>query len=77
MVTTADHDDRVVPLHSYKYVATLQHIAGGVDNQRPLLIRIEQNAGHGAGKPISKTIEESADLWTFIANSLKCQWTSR
>jgi len=51
MVTTADHDDRVVPLHSFKFTAELQHTAGGVEGQNPLLIRIDVNAGHGAGMP--------------------------
>ncbi len=62
MVTTADHDDRVVPAHSYKFIAELQdHHAG--DN--PVVIRIEKDAGHGAGTPISKRIEESADMFGF------------
>jgi prolyl oligopeptidase len=56
LVTTADHDDRVVPLHTFKYVAELQYTAGEFENQRPLLARIELNAGHGAGKPTSKII---------------------
>lgn len=64
MVTTADHDDRVVPAHSFKYIAQLQD-ARKV-NKNPLLIRIDVKAGHGAGKPISKTIEEQADLWSFM-----------
>lgn len=63
MVTTADHDDRVVPAHSFKFAAQLQQSHQG-DN--PVLIRIETNAGHGAGKPISKVIEEQADIWSFF-----------
>jgi prolyl oligopeptidase len=63
MITTADHDDRVVPAHSFKYAATLQEKYKG---NRPQLIRIETNAGHGAGKPTSKIIEEQADLWSFL-----------
>ncbi len=63
MVTTADHDDRVVPAHSFKFAARLQEAHGG-DN--PVLIRIAVDAGHGAGKPISKTIEEQADIWSFF-----------
>lgn len=63
MVMTADHDDRVVPAHSFKFGATLQQ-AQGCDN--PILIRIDSNAGHGAGKPISKTIKEQADLFSFM-----------
>ena len=64
MVTTADHDDRVVPAHSFKYAATLQEKRS--DNPNPLLIRIETKAGHGAGKPTSKYIEEQADIWSFM-----------
>lgn len=62
LVTTGDHDDRVVPAHSFKFAATLQENQAG-DN--PTLIRIETNAGHGAGKPVSKTIEEYADIFAF------------
>jgi prolyl oligopeptidase len=62
MVTTADHDDRVVPAHSFKFAATLQEYH---DGNNPVLIRIESKAGHGAGKSISKTIEEQADLYSF------------
>ncbi len=62
MVTTADHDDRVVPAHSFKFAATLQeHHTGNL----PVLIRIETNAGHGAGTPVSKTIEQVADQYSF------------
>lgn len=63
LVTTADHDDRVVPAHSYKFIATLQECQEG-DN--PVLIRIETNAGHGAGKPTSKSIDEAADILAFM-----------
>jgi len=63
MVTTADHDDRVVPAHSFKFVAELQKMNSG---KNPTLIRIETNAGHGAGTPISKTIEQQADKWAFM-----------
>lgn len=62
LVFTADHDDRVVPAHSFKYAATLQNNYKG---NNPVLIRIETNAGHGAGKPISMQIEEVADRWSF------------
>lgn len=62
MISTADHDDRVVPGHSFKFAATLQP-AQGCD--RPVLIRIETKAGHGAGTPIAKTIEQYADKWAF------------
>jgi prolyl oligopeptidase len=67
LVTTADHDDRVVPGHSFKYAATLQR-AQGCD--RPTLIRIETRAGHGAGKPTAKIIEEQADRWAFTLYNL-------
>ena len=63
MVTTADHDDRVVPAHSFKFAATLQHCHAG---KSPVLIRIDTNAGHGAGKPTAKRIEEAADTFAFI-----------
>ncbi|MEO8453088.1 MAG: prolyl oligopeptidase family serine peptidase [Gemmatimonadota bacterium] len=64
LVTTADHDDRVVPAHSFKFAAALQAATTG---HRPALIRIETKAGHGGGKPISKQIEEISDLWAFSA----------
>lgn len=62
MVTTADHDDRVVPAHSFKFAATLQNSNTG---NKPVLIRIETDAGHGAGTPISKAIEQAADRYSF------------
>ena len=62
LVTTGDHDDRVVPAHSFKFAAELQENQNG---ENPVLIRIDVNAGHGAGKPISKTIEENADIQAF------------
>jgi prolyl oligopeptidase len=67
MVTTADHDDRVVPAHSFKFAATLQAAqAGGA----PVIIRIDTKAGHGAGKPTAKQIEEVADRWGFLVKNL-------
>ena len=67
MVTTSDHDDRVVPAHSFKYTATLQEAQQG---DKPILIRIEVNAGHGAGKPTAKVIQEQADVYGFLAREL-------
>jgi prolyl oligopeptidase len=67
MVTTADHDDRVVPGHSFKFAARLQAAQAG---PAPILIRIETKAGHGAGKPTSKIIEETADQWAFLVEEL-------
>ena len=67
LATTADTDDRVVPAHSFKYVATLQATDLG---PRPRLLRVDMRAGHGAGKPIDKAIEELADQWAFAA-----RWT--
>lgn len=68
LVTTADTDDRVVPGHSFKYAARLQEAQAGSD---PVLIRIETRAGHGAGKPTEKIIEEYADMWAFLADNLE------
>jgi prolyl oligopeptidase len=67
LVTTADHDDRVVPAHSFKYAATLQEMQAG---DAPVLIRIETKAGHGAGKPTAKIIEEQADIYGFLMKNL-------
>ena len=67
LVTTADHDDRVWPGHSFKFAATLQAAQSGT---APVLIRIETKAGHGAGKPTSKIIEEIADRWAFLVKEL-------
>ena len=63
MVTTADHDDRVVPAHSFKFAARLQECQAG---KAPVLIRIDSKAGHGGGKPLSKVMEETADIYGFI-----------
>jgi prolyl oligopeptidase len=67
LVTTADTDDRVVPGHSFKFAARLQHDQAGT---APVLIRIETRAGHGAGKPTAKQIEETADEWAFLVKNL-------
>ncbi len=67
MVTTSDHDDRVFPAHSFKYAAALQAGQGG---DAPILIRIETKAGHGAGKPTTKQIQEQADIYGFLVKSL-------
>jgi len=67
LVTTADHDDRVVPAHSFKYISTLQERYKGTN---PVLIRIETRAGHGAGKPTAKQIDEQTDIWSFVFYNL-------
>jgi prolyl oligopeptidase len=67
LITTADHDDRVVPAHSFKFAAALQAAQGG---PAPVLIRIETKAGHGAGKPTGKIVEEQADRWAFLVRVL-------
>jgi prolyl oligopeptidase len=71
MILTGDHDDRVVPAHSFKFAATLQDKNKG-DN--PVLIRIDVNAGHGAGKPTSKQIEEFTDMWAFTFYNLEMKF---
>ncbi|MDR0392498.1 MAG: prolyl oligopeptidase family serine peptidase [Planctomycetaceae bacterium] len=68
LIMTSDHDDRVVPAHSFKFAATLQQKS---NSKNPIYIRIETKAGHGAGKPISKQIEEEADVWSFILDQLE------
>jgi prolyl oligopeptidase len=71
-VTTGDTDDRVVPLHSFKFVAALQHAQTGPG---PVLLRVEERGGHGdVGKPTAKQIEERADQFTFLALSLRTRW---
>lgn len=77
LITTADHDDRVSPLHSYKMAATLQAVAGPSVHQagRPLLVRVETQAGHGAGKPTSKVLDEYADVWAFLGHALGATFT--
>jgi len=70
LIATSDHDDRVVPGHSFKFAATMQADQAG---PAPVLIRIETKAGHGAGKPISKVIDETADAWGFLAHNLNMQ----
>ena len=67
LITTSDHDDRVVPGHSFKYAATLQAAQGG---HAPILIRVETRAGHGSGKPTTKIIEEYADRLAFLTRAL-------
>jgi prolyl oligopeptidase len=67
LVTTADHDDRVFPAHSFKFAAALQHAQGG---PAPVLLRVETKAGHGLGKPTSKLIDEVADRYAFLVKTL-------
>ena len=67
MVMTGDHDDRVVPAHSFKFAATLQEKNAA---NKPTLIRIDSKAGHGAGKPIGKVIDAQTDLWSFVMHNL-------
>ncbi|XP_056154379.1 prolyl endopeptidase-like [Lampris incognitus] len=75
LLLTADHDDRVVPLHTLKYCATLQHGAGSSPTQRqPLMVRVDTRSGHGAGKPTAKTILEDTHIFAFIAETLGLSW---
>ena len=71
MVTTADHDDRVVPAHSFKFAATLQECHEGTN---PVIIRIDTKAGHGGGKPLAKVLEEQADIYSFILYNMGVKW---
>jgi prolyl oligopeptidase len=68
---TADHDDRVVPAHTFKFIAELQAKQAGT---KPVLVRIETSAGHGAGKPTNKVIREAADLWAFVFDQLEMKF---
>ncbi|MFQ6610009.1 MAG: prolyl oligopeptidase family protein [Fidelibacterota bacterium] len=74
MITTGDHDDRVVPSHSFKLIATLQEKNG---SKNPMLIRIETDGGHGAGLPTEKAIAKSTDVWSFLLYSLGENWTGK
>ncbi|KAF8727171.1 hypothetical protein AX14_007539 [Amanita brunnescens Koide BX004] len=75
LLLTADHDDRVVPMHSFKHAATLQYTLP--HNPHPLLLRVDKKAGHGAGKSTEKRLQEAADKWGFVAQSLGLQWKDR
>ncbi|KAM6959435.1 prolyl endopeptidase isoform 1-T2 [Aplochiton taeniatus] len=75
LLLTADHDDRVVPLHTLKYCAALQHGVGASPQQRqPLLVRVDTRSGHGAGKPTAKAILEDTHIYSFIAQTLGLSW---
>ncbi len=67
LILTGDHDDRVVPAHSFKFAATLQEYN---QSENPIVIRIDTNAGHGSGKPTSKQTAEYSDMWSFIFHQL-------
>lgn len=72
IIVTADHDDRVSPLHSYKFAAALQNaVKGSLVQKNPVLLRVYEKAGHGAGKPTLKRIEEAADVLSFFYRFLK------
>jgi len=75
LLMTADHDDRVVPMHSFKLAATLQHTAP--HNPHPLLLLVEKKAGHGAGKSTQQLIFENADKYGFIVQSLGLEWRDK
>ena len=68
LISTADHDDRVVPAHSFKFAAAMQEAQAG---PAPVLLRVEKSAGHGAGKPTTKLIDEAAERYAFLVKTLK------
>jgi prolyl oligopeptidase len=75
LILTADHDDRVVPLHSFKFISELQYQLGNEEYQNnPLLIKIDIKTGHGHGKPLNKQIQETADYYGFISYHLNAIW---
>ncbi|CAH8628858.1 unnamed protein product [Schistosoma intercalatum] len=75
LILTADHDDRVVPLHSFKFIATLQEkLCRNCRQTNPILIRIEPKAGHGQGKPTSKSINEVVDIYSFLQTAMSLTW---
>ncbi|ESO01437.1 hypothetical protein HELRODRAFT_187164 [Helobdella robusta] len=75
LLLTGDHDDRVVPLHSLKFIAQLQHVFRDIPSQmKPLFIKVDVNTGHGAGKPTLKTIEELTEIYCFIILNLNLKW---
>lgn len=75
LLLTADHDDRVVPLHTLKYCAALQHGVGSSPGQcQPLMVRVDTRSGHGAGKPTAKAILEDTHIFSFIAETLGLSW---
>mmetsp|Transcript_25826 Transcript_25826/g.72321 ORF Transcript_25826/g.72321 Transcript_25826/m.72321 type:complete len:814 (-) Transcript_25826:260-2701(-) len=78
LLTTGDHDDRVVPLHSHKLIATLQDRLGGASSpqRNPLITRVDVKSGHGAGKPTQKIIEEVADMYGFVTGVMGLQWAA-
>jgi prolyl oligopeptidase len=74
LLTTGSHDDRVVPLHTHKFLAQLQYVLGNGGQRNPLLARVEVRAGHGAGKPTKKIIEETSDMLSFAAEVMGAEW---
>ncbi|KAJ7518001.1 hypothetical protein O6H91_21G049900 [Diphasiastrum complanatum] len=78
MLLTADHDDRVVPLHTLKLLATMQYVLNkslpNSPQTNPIIARIDAKAGHGAGRPTKKLIEEAADKYAFLAKMLGASW---
>jgi len=75
LIMTGDHDDRVVPSHSYKYMAELQYQAGhGVEGQRPLLLWVRKDAGHSGGGGMTNKLVETSELFAFMAKVTGAKW---